>query len=38
MAQHQPNASDEFDAAKIIVETLKKLERQQQERAIRFAS
>lgn len=38
MAQHQSDAGDEFDAAKIIVETLKKLERPQQERAIRFAS
>lgn len=38
MAQHQPDVSDEFDAAKVIVETLKKLERPQQERAMRFAS
>jgi hypothetical protein len=38
VAQHQSDAGDEFDAAKIIVETLKKLERPQQERAIRFAS
>ncbi|MFA6266397.1 MAG: hypothetical protein WC670_11890 [Pseudolabrys sp.] len=38
MTQHQAGASDEFDAAKIIVETLRKLERPQQERAMRFAS
>lgn len=38
MAQHQSETIDEFGAAKIIVETLKKLERAQQERALRFAS
>jgi hypothetical protein len=38
MAQHQPDPSDEFSAAKKIVEALKGLERPQQERAIRFAS
>lgn len=38
MAQHQPDVGDEFDAAKVIVETLKRLERAQQERALRFAS
>lgn len=38
MTQHQAGAADEFDAAKIIVETLRKLERAQQERAMRFAS
>jgi len=37
MSHSQPVADDEFDAAKIIVETLKGLERPQQERAIRFA-
>jgi hypothetical protein len=32
------SASDEFDAAKIIVDALKGLDQQQQDRAIRFAS
>jgi hypothetical protein len=36
---HRPQAaSNEFDAAKTIVETLKRLDKHQQERAIRFAS
>jgi hypothetical protein len=34
----QTNTSNEFDAAKTIVETLKGLQRPQQERALRFAS
>jgi hypothetical protein len=34
----QANTSNEFDAAKTIVDTLKGLDRPQQERAIRFAS
>jgi hypothetical protein len=38
MTQHQNVVNNEFDAAKIIVETLTGLERLQQERAIRFAS
>ena len=36
--QHANAAGNEFDAAKVIVETLKSLDSKQQERAIRFAS
>ncbi len=38
MTQHQNVVKNEFDAAKAIVETLTGLDRQQQERAIRFAT
>ena len=37
MARNTSRVGDEFEAARVIVETLKKLEKQQQERAMRFA-
>jgi hypothetical protein len=37
-SEQQPSVDNEFDGAKVIVETLKGLDKDKQERAIRFAS